>query len=149
MSTVIGLDMGSSSYGVSAYSGSLKLTLRAEFSEEFSMLLDYIKKKAFSLADKYGLETEITEHEMFPSTENHISCVDKISKAAEKCGYKTLCPEEPFRWSEDFGRYLKETEGAIFGIGSGKEHPQLHTENYEFPDDIIPAALDMFKELIG
>jgi metal-dependent amidase/aminoacylase/carboxypeptidase family protein len=52
------------------------------------------------------------------------------------------------RWSEDFGYYLEEAEGAFFGIGDGQEHPQLHTQQYSFPDEIIPDALAVFASLI-
>lgn len=37
--------------------------------------------------------------------------------------------------------------GAFFGVGDGEEYPQLHTENYCFPDDIIAAVLDMYERL--
>ena len=71
----------------------------------------------------------------------------KITDIA-KNGKKILRPAEPFRWSEDFGHYLFETPGAMFGIGAGLSCPQLHTDSYEFPDDICETALDIYAELI-
>ena len=52
------------------------------------------------------------------------------------------------RWSEDFGYYLQDTKGAFFGIGDGEEHAQLHTEHFEFPDSILPAAVALFEKLL-
>ncbi len=51
------------------------------------------------------------------------------------------------RGSEDFGYYLKETKGAICYIGNGEDYPQVHTSGYDFPDQIIETAVELFKGL--
>ena len=56
--------------------------------------------------------------------------------------------EQAFRASEDFGHYLKETKGAIFYIGNGEEYPPIHTVEYDFRDDVIETAVELFKGLI-
>ena len=56
--------------------------------------------------------------------------------------------EEPFRWSEDFAEYLLEFPGAMFGIGSGEEHAELHHPDYDFPDELIELAAQFFLKLI-
>ena len=56
--------------------------------------------------------------------------------------------KEPFRWCEDFGQFLKQTEGSIFGLGNGIDSEGLHTDNYEFNDEIITNAWTIFKGLI-
>lgn len=33
-------------------------------------------------------------------------------------------------------------------IGNGVEYPQVHTEKYDFNDNIIPAGVDMFYEIV-
>ncbi|MCC6095404.1 MAG: hypothetical protein LIV24_10365, partial [Eubacterium sp.] len=52
-----------------------------------------------------------------------------------------------WRASEDFGWYLKQRPGAIFYIGNGETYPALHTTGYDFNDQILPVAVDMFCEL--
>ena len=52
------------------------------------------------------------------------------------------------RWSEDFGHYLKRVPGAFFGIGSGTDHAPLHTESYEYPDDLLELTVRAFWKLI-
>lgn len=150
LSTVIGIDLGSESYGVSASEGTLRLTVRAEYQEEFDSLLSFIVHKMEEVGRKYELRTEYTEVERFPSTENHSECVGKLrqilsEKADAGLSYEMM--EEPRRWSEDFGWYLKEIPGALVGIGAGKEWPQLHTENYEFNDSIIYTALKFYESI--
>ena len=86
--------------------------------------------------------------EPFPSTENDRDCIEKVRRAALENHKKIIIPPEPFRWSEDFGYYLQETRGAFFGIGAGENHPQLHTEDYSFPDEIMETVLDLYCALI-
>ena len=64
------------------------------------------------------------------------------------CLHMQKDPEEPFRWSEDFGYYLQKTKGAFMGIGCGVNHPALHTMEYEFEDSIIEPAIEMYKEIL-
>ena len=70
-----------------------------------------------------------------------IECADRIGLQVEKLA-------EPMRWSEDFGWYLMRTKGAFFGIGDGENYAQLHTKDYEFPDEIMENAVRLFAELI-
>jgi metal-dependent amidase/aminoacylase/carboxypeptidase family protein len=57
--------------------------------------------------------------------------------------------EVPFRWSEDFGEFTAKFPGAIFGLGFGENHPDLHTLNYDFPDEIIESGIRMFYEIVN
>ena len=59
----------------------------------------------------------------------------------------TYC-HEPFRWSEDFGEFLRIFPGAMFGIGSGEKHPELHHPDYDFPDDLTVSAAKLFFQLV-
>lgn len=148
LSTVIGIDVGSDRYGVSASEGTLRLTVRSEYAEEFEQLLSFINIRTQEMADAYGLDVTVIEHERFPSTENQDYCVDNIRKTADICGLTSEELPSLFRWSEDFGWYLKRVPGAFFGIGSGESCPELHTADYEFPDDIIPYGIKVFSGLI-
>ena len=55
LGTVIGVDLGSKSYGLSAYSGTLRLTLRGELPKEYDALVNGIANKAKSGAAAQGL----------------------------------------------------------------------------------------------
>jgi len=147
LGTVIGVDIGSSSYGVSADKGVLRLTLRAEYQEEYDNLLEAVTSYAKAIAENENLRCEIQLIEEFPSTENHAESVKKVRTAAEHLGLSVSYPSEPFRWSEDFGHYLKHTNGAFFGIGCGLGHAGLHTEDYVFNDNIIETAIQVFTEI--
>ncbi len=145
--TLIGMEIGSDSYGVSASDGVLRLTVRAAKQSIFDEYLSEINKLAETLAVNYGLTLQIREIERFPATENDECATAKVRDCAEKLGFSTFELPEPMRWSEDFGYYLQKTTGAFFGVGDGKNHAQLHTQRYEFPDDIIETAILLFAEL--
>lgn len=148
LGTVIGVDLGSKSYGLSAYSGMLRLTLRGELPKEYDALVNGIANKAKSGAAAQGLQCAISFIEPFPATVNHEACVKKLQAAAVAAGLTASFLQEPMRWSEDFGHYLQKTKGAFFGIGCGKEHTGLHTAGYKFDDEIIESAIAMYLQLI-
>ncbi len=148
LSTVIGADLGSSSYGVSAEKAVLRFTLRGEVQEEYDALVQGIQEYARRLSEQQNIQCSIRLREEFPATVNDPACVKKIQTAAEQEQLSFLYPEEPFRWSEDFGWYLQKTEGAMFGIGAGEEHPGLHTADYEFNDAVLETALRMYRRLL-
>ena len=148
LGTVIGVAVGSEAYGVSAGKGTLRLTVRAEKEEDFQSIISAFQTQAEELSRRNGMKCMIRFIEPFPSTENDRDCIEKIRRAALENHKKIIIPPEPFRWSEDFGYYLQETRGAFFGIGAGENHPQLHTEDYSFPDEIMETVLDLYCALI-
>ena len=146
--TVIGADVGSTNYGVSAFEGTLRLTVRAEKEDAFDAYVNEIKSLAATLAEENQLTIAIEEIERFPATENHDANVDKLFACAEKLQFPVTELVQPMRWSEDFGYYLQEVPGAFFGVGDGEDHAQLHTAEYEFPDEIMKTAVAMLVGLI-
>lgn len=148
LGTVIGIELGSTAYGVSASEGVLRLTVRGELQEEFESLVLQIRRLAEELSQKSGMDCSIKEIERFPATENDSGAIRRLKNAAQKAGRKVVVPEEPFRWSEDFGYYLQKVQGAFFGVGDGEKYAQLHTEDFVFPDEIIPAVLDVYAGLL-
>ena len=145
--TLIGMEIGSDSYGVSASDGVLRLTVRAAKQAIFDEYLSEIRALAQTLADEYGLELQIKEIERFPATENDEKATLYLQACATKLSLSVTELPEPMRWSEDFGYYLQKTTGTFFGVGDGEAHAQLHTEGYEFPDEIIGTAIRVFAKL--
>ncbi len=141
--TVIGMHMGEKAFGSAAADAEVWLTLRAEHDNDLLLLHKSILQISRELADKYTLTFSCEEQDIFPSTENDPACAQKI---LDLCQGTLL--ETPMRWSEDFGHYLKRVPGAFFGIGAGTDHPPLHTENYEYPDELLPYAIGAFVKLM-
>lgn len=55
---------------------------------------------------------------------------------------------EPFKWGEDFGLFTQKYKGMMFGIGSGLDCPALHNPDYDFPDEILPTAVNVFYGIV-
>lgn len=141
--TVIGVEMGEKAFGAAAAAGEVWLTLRAEHDRDLEALHDEIIGFSRQSADNDGLEFSYQVHDVFPATENDAECAEKVLKL---CGGERLAV--PMRWSEDFGHYLKHCKGAFFGIGAGEDHPPLHTENYEYPDELLQYTADAFLMIL-
>lgn len=145
--TLIGLEVGSANYGVAASEGVLRMTVRGEKESIFEEYVNEIRDMAEKSAEAGGLTLEIEEIERFPATENHDEACNVVRRAAEENHFAITELKEPMRWSEDFGGYLKKVTGAFFGIGDGENHPQLHTQDYEFPDEVLETAIKMFAAI--
>lgn len=145
--TIVNVDVGERAFGTSAGSGKLMLTIRAEEEQDLKRLEKNIINYVTHQGKKHKLTYVVDYCDEFPETKNNAMAVEKIKNASlvAKLTYEEL--SSPFRWSEDFGYYTKKVKGAIFGIGAGEKHSQLHTENYDFPDEILQTAIEMFYNL--
>lgn len=146
-STLICVRLGSPAFGTSAGHAEVMFTLRAFTNDEMERLLADANGAVSSIADRHGLTVTSTLVEPFHATENNGDCVDEIEKAAGDMPLRVHYQMEPNRWSEDFAEYLLEFKGAMFGIGSGENHAELHHPDYDFPDDLIEPAAQLFFRL--
>ena len=125
-------------------------TLRAFTNSAMEALLAEANQVVDETAGRYGLKVSRMLQEPFRATENNYECVEKIRKTVQlNTNHYTLhTKDEPFRWSEDFAEYLIYWHGAMFGIGSGEHHPELHHPDYDFPDELVEPAAQLFFKLL-
>ena len=119
------------------------LTMRAERDEDLSDMHRSISGRAQALASEAGLKFQQEVQDVFPATVNDRLCAERVLTA---CHGKVL--EQPMRWSEDFGHYLKRCKGAFFGIGAGAEQPPLHNTGYDYPDSLLLPSIDAFLNIL-
>ena len=149
LATVIHASMGEAyAFGTSASQGDLMLTIRAEREAEMEQLEREILACAERLAAREGISLETEVFDPFPETRNHPEHLRRVEKACRELGIPTIDTDTPLRASEDFGHFLKVTPGAMFGIGAGEEHPGLHTQAFDFPDEILETAVRLFVKLL-
>ena len=149
LATIIQVNIGERAFGTQASRGQLLLTIRGQYEDELQKLEDSLLRMASAGAEKHGLGLDISFCDIFPSTVSAKSSNDKIRRACGALGIPLRELAEPFRSSEDFGHYTKLIPGAFFEIGSGPDCGELHTTTMDFPDAIIPTAVEIFKQLIG
>lgn len=145
--TVIQVDIGEKAFGVSASCGDLLLTIRALYEDEMERLRQDLERLARDQAAAYGLSVSFSYSDVFPETVNHKESSDKVRQICRAKGLTLVEFDEASRGSEDYGHYTKLTKGAIFYVGNGTDHPGLHTHAYDFPDEIIETAVDVFVDL--
>jgi amidohydrolase len=148
--TVGHVQMGKPGFGVTPGLALIQATVRSDD----NALLEELREMAVELAQKtarrHGLLARCSWSEVFPVTENHPQATAEIIAAAEELGLEVAAPEEsPFRWSEDFGHLLQLGPGAMFGLGSGVEHPPLHAENYDFNEKLLAPGIRLMCSLLA
>lgn len=147
--TITHARIGEPAFGTSPGKGCLMATLRTHSREAMEILSHQLEDTGKEIAESHGLDARISWTEEFPVTENSEKATDSVRTAAEYLGLEIMQPDNPFPWSEDFGHFTMNYSGALFGIGSGLKSPPLHSPEYDFPDDLIPLGINVFREIIN
>lgn len=146
--TVIHAQVGNVAFGTSPGEGVVMATLRAYSAEVMDTIANVCTKLIRATADTYQLDTTSEWVEEFPATRNHSQATKVIRQAATALDMAVNRPGHPFPWSEDFGHFTQSGKGALFGLGAGVHHPNLHNSDYDFPDKLIEPGLRVFWEII-
>lgn len=146
--TVVQIDVGEKAFGIAASQGNLRMTIRARHEDELIRLQENLENYAKAQAAEFGLKVDFYYNDEFPETFNHKENADKIRTAAVAKGMELIELEEAFRGSEDFGHFTKLTKGAYCFIGNGEDYPHVHTNEYDFRDELIETGVELFKELV-
>lgn len=149
MATIVQIDVGEKeAFGVAASRGKLLMTIRGAIESEMDELQEKLEAEALKNAAEYGLECTFSYCDAFPETISHPESNEKIRRVAAKLGYPVIEMPQALRGSEDFGHFTKLAKGASFFLGMGMEAPELHTSHFDFDDDLIESATEIFKGLV-
>jgi amidohydrolase len=144
--TVVGAQLGERAFGVSPATAEVWATLRSETDVTMEAMVAHCEEFVHTVAQRYGLEVTVRYDDVFVATKNADSAVATIRNAC--AGLTVVEAAEPFRWSEDFGHYTRIADGAFFGLGAGESMPELHNEDYDFPDELIDLGAEVFIRII-
>ncbi|HCU07880.1 MAG TPA: hypothetical protein DF480_02730 [Clostridiales bacterium] len=149
MATIVQIDVGEKeAFGVAASKGNLLMTIRGAIEAEMDDLQEKLEAEALKNAAEYGLTCTFSYCDAFPETISFPESNEKIRRAANELGYPVIEMPEALRGSEDFGHFTKYTKGASFFLGMGMDVPELHTPHFDFDDDLIESATEIFKNLV-
>lgn len=148
LATIIYARLGEVRFGTSPGSAEVMATMRAYQDDDMEALTNLLEKIVHKHARAHQLNYKIRYAEEFPMTLNNAKAGKVVMDVAKelKCDMHVLT--EPFRWSEDFGHFTNHYKGAIFGLGAGLKHAQLHNSDYDFPDQIIGRGIKMLYGII-
>lgn len=147
LGTVIHINLGEKRFGTSPEYGEISMTLRAYRNDDMDVLKDKMVRAVIEICEKEKIRCEYEWKEEFLSLENTADAVDIIRKAAYNSDLEIIEMTVPLKWSEDFSHFTNNFPGAMFGLGAGIDHPALHNPDYDFPDEIIAAGINMFLNI--
>lgn len=146
--TTVHVHLGEKAYGISAGYAEVHFTLRSWDNETMEKLEKELTEEVKKISGKYKLKQEEEWLQVFFANVNEEKAYEIIKESAEENGLSFEERKEPFKWGEDFGLFTEKYSGAMFGIGAGENTPALHNPDYDFPDEIIPEAVEVFKTII-
>lgn len=148
LASPIQIIMGELAYGTTAGDGLISYTFRSYDHDFFIAQKENIAKRVAQIAHKTkGLHYQLAWKEGFEANINHEKAYTFIKEAATQNKLRYIEKPIGFSWGEDFGRFTQHYPGAMFGLGSGKNQPELHNPDYDFPDELTTKGIAMFYAL--
>nr|WP_174822426.1 amidohydrolase [Ruegeria atlantica] len=148
LTTVTHASLGEATFGISPGQAEIWVTLRTVSDRRMKSLMAEAEALARNAASADGLAVAVTYDDVFEACTNHDEAVRTIVTACTERGVPCELTETPQKFSEDFGQFGKGAKAAMFWLGSGQDHPQLHNPDYDFPDALIPVGVDVFVAAI-
>jgi len=140
--------LGEAAFGIAPGEADIWVTVRAIDDRLQADLMGEAEKLARRLAEVGVLGVDFGHHENFAAGHNDEEAVARIEAAATALGAGRVEVGDPFRWSEDFGRFGSVAKTGLFVLGSGVDHPRLHNPDFDFPDELIGPGIAMFEYIM-
>ncbi|MCW1930947.1 amidohydrolase [Pararhodobacter zhoushanensis] len=148
LATITHLRMGEPAFGIAPGEAELWVTLRGLSTEDLDALLTQAQDLARGEAEAAGLVVAFSIHDRFEACTNHPDATAVLTRALDAQGIGYDNGDMPMRGSEDFGRFGGAAKSAMVFLGSGTDHPALHTQTYDFPDALIAPGVAIFHHAI-
>jgi len=146
--TLTHVQLGEPTFGVAPGVGTLWVTLRTVSDARMARLVSNVEQRVTEVAQAEELTVTLNFDDIFAACDNNIDASDILKSAAFTVGYDMDLWGAPQRWSEDFGVFGQGAKSAMFWLGSGETQPQLHNPDYDFPDEILPVGITIFRQII-
>ena len=147
--TVTYIKLGEPAFGINPGHGEMGVTVRAETDAGITDLIADVENEIESVKELFEGDVSFEKREPFSATVNDAEGVEQFKAVAEKVDTDLQYLEYPFAWSEDFGEFRKKCPITLFGLGAGEQVPALHSENYDFDDDLISVGTTIFCEYVN
>ena len=123
-------------------------TIRTLRNETRELARRRVTQTAVGVAHAMGCRADVELHEGYPVTHNVPELVDRVHRIArEAFGEDRVVPlAKPVMGGEDFSFYGAKARACFFTLGlcpQGETYPRLHTPEFDFNDDAIPAGIEM------
>lgn len=153
MATVTHARMGEPVFGVAPGYAEVYATLRTLDDAAMEVLVERSEALVRDIAAAQGLAEEVHYADVFAHVENAPAAVRHLRAALDAEGIVHGRGDLPFKGSEDFGVFGQVAPAAMFFLGAGVDHANLHTPEYDFPDALLPIAarvlLHATRQVVG
>ncbi|MBO9449496.1 amidohydrolase [Tropicibacter sp. R16_0] len=153
LTTLTHAQLGEPTFGVAPGHGELWVTLRTVTDTRMAALVAEAESLVQTTAKAAGLTVAITYDDIFEACTNAAEATRHLHQACQVLDVPVRLTDRPQKFSEDFGQFGKSADAAMFWLGSGEDHPQLHNPDYDFPDALIPVGAGIFltalRETLG
>lgn len=143
------LRLGEIAFGTTPGKAEIMATLRASETKVLERMIPLAEKQVRGIASGWDLGVEIGQTEYFKTTFNDAKLAGELRQTCRELGLETITPNFAFPWSEDFGRFSDISRVLLFGLGAGREHPQLHHRGYDYPDELVVTGLRVFLAMLA
>jgi amidohydrolase len=146
--TVTYIKMGEPAFGISPGTAKLGITIRASTDEKLD---EGVKEIQYYLKQsKSGFRGKIksSKTEPFSATINDETGVEIVRRATGKNDIEFKELSKVFPWSEDFGAFREKCPITLVGLGAGEDSHPLHSEKYDFNNNLIPVGIKLFRGII-
>lgn len=144
--TVVGINSGTVNFEISPDVCDIAMTIRAEYEEDLDTFENAVYDVVNDIADSCGIEVQNFYSDYFPVMVNDDELFEKGFKLFKSLGGVTEL-RSPMLWSEDFGRYSEVCKTFYFGVGSGYNTGELHSDEYVWNDLINWRAIEALRLL--
>ena len=148
MVTITHAAMGEAAFGISPADAEIWATLRTLTDDRMEKLCADVELLAKKIADDQKLTLDISYDDIFLHCENAPEAVAHILQALVEEKVSSSSEGLPMRASEDFGRFRAVSSSAMFFLGAGRDYPNLHNPDYDFPDGLIDIGARIFMRII-
>ncbi|MBL4645779.1 MAG: amidohydrolase [Rhizobiales bacterium] len=146
--TIVHAKLGEPAFGVSPGEAEIWATLRSVSDERMAKLVATCEAQAMQLAQAHQLEISFEYDDEFVASVNDLDATKLVEAALDLENIPHTLQETPKAFSEDFGLFSHHSKAAMFLLGSGKNYPQLHNPDYDFPDELIAIGSRAFDRLV-
>jgi amidohydrolase len=146
--TIIYIRVGEIAFGTSPGFGEMMATLRAFRDADMKILTDNALDLIRGVGNKHGLVVETSFDDDFPATVNDPKLTKIVAQLAKKMERRVIKLKEPNRWSEDFAHFTVRGPAILIGLGVGEDIPDLHSPDFDFPDEALSLGIKTLDTLI-
>ena len=142
------IKLGEPAFGISPGTGRVGFTLRSKSDQELDKALNKLIRLVEKIDKSFQIDITHELKEPFAATVNSSKGNEVVKKSAGKLGLSIKELDAPYAWSEDFGEFRKKCPITLFGLGAGLQSAPLHSNKYDFNDNLISVGADLFYTII-